>query len=179
MSKIFKKIFINLLSFVLCFTFIISSMPIYASEVFDSSVDVTEILKNASQFQTEDGRTYKMVILPEKEADIFLDDYLNSKQRNILPNLVMFSYTRFNNRITMKVKNIAVDSLDAVYGYINLYDNQTGLCGSGSFSFHNIPAFGSDYATIYSMTGTWNGGMMFAEAMDGSVMGNGVFYFSR
>lgn len=179
MKKIYKKVFVNLLSLILCFTFIMSSVPIHASKVSDSSVDIIEILKNAPEFETEDNKIYKMVMLPEEEVDIFLNNYLDSKQRNILPNLVVFSYTKFNDRVTMKVQNIAVDSLDFVYGYINLYDNSIGLCGEGSFAFSNIPAFGSDYATIYSRTGTWNGGMMFADARDGSVADNGVFYFSR
>lgn len=133
----------------------------------------------ANSFTIESNSDYEIVFLSEEELEEYIDEYTSSKKRNTLSNLVAMTLTTnyLGNAITLKVTNIAYDSLDVAYGYITLYDNY-GYCGSASFRFNNIPPMMSDYVTCRTFTGgTFNSGFFFLEAMDGAVFGSTMYYF--
>lgn len=171
-----KKIF----TFVTLLVFVIScSVTTFANEMYPPELMI--IIEQSQQITTNDGKIYNLVLIPAEDEERFMELYndYSKKTRDILPNLVRFSYSTTYNSFFLKATNIAVDSLDFLYGYVCLI-NDTGDCGRGDFSFYNIPPMGSEYVKITTYGGgSWDSGFFFADAADGSVTNNGVFYFNR
>lgn len=142
--------------------------------------EIQEMLSNSINIKSSSETPYEIVFVDELELQTLIDQYQNNynqHQRNILPNLVAMTLTKNNpNSVSLKITNIAVDSLDLVYGNIYLYDN-IGYNGSTSFRFTQIPPFKSDYAMCFTLYGPFTSGMYFVDSTDGTITNNGVWYF--
>ena len=167
----------NLFAFILSFIFItIPFQNVYASDIDNYD----NVINNAVVYEDIDGDLFSLVFLNENETEEFLRSYnIDSNLRNRLPNLVLFSYSPSYSSVTIKATNLALDSLDFLYGYVSLTDGSNS-CGLTNFRFSNIWPGGSEYITARTLDGgSWDGGILFADASDGSVSNSGTFFFSK
>ena len=167
----------NLVAIILSFIFItIPFQSVYANDM----INYSDIIDNTIVYKDIDGDLFNLVLLNEDETEEFINAYNNdSKLRNMLPNLVTFTYYPSYSKVTIRVTNYAVDSLDFLYGYVSLTEG-SNPCGITEYRFSNIWPGGSEYITaVTSDGGYWDGGVLFADASDGNVSNNGVFFFSK